>query len=70
MPFRLGAGDAEGSRTHYLAGPGTHCGNWQGLLLAKNKVGRTKKKVLYPMGSFGWSLASGSTSQLLRGAAF
>jgi hypothetical protein len=30
---------AEGSRTHYLAGSGAHCGNWQGLLLVKNKVG-------------------------------
>jgi hypothetical protein len=30
---------AEGSRTHYLAGSGTHCGNCKGLLLVKNKVG-------------------------------
>jgi hypothetical protein len=30
---------AEGSRTHYLAGPETHCGNWQKFWLVKNKVG-------------------------------
>jgi hypothetical protein len=30
---------AEGSRTQYLAGPETHCGNWQKFWLVKNKVG-------------------------------
>ena len=31
---------AEGSRTHYLAGPETHCGNWQTFWQVKNKVGQ------------------------------
>jgi hypothetical protein len=40
MLLRLRAGHAKGSRTHYLAGSGTHCGNWQGLSLVKTKAGR------------------------------
>jgi hypothetical protein len=39
MLLQLRAGNAKGSRTHYLAGWGGHFGNRQELWLVKNKVG-------------------------------
>jgi hypothetical protein len=43
MLLQLREEHAEGSRTRHLAGPETHCGNWQKLWLVKNKVGRPQR---------------------------
>ena len=40
IPWELREEHAEGSRTHYLAGPGTHWINQQKFWRVKNKVGR------------------------------
>jgi hypothetical protein len=43
--LQLRAGHTEGSRTHYLAGSGVPCGNLQGVLLVKNKLGHYRQSI-------------------------
>jgi hypothetical protein len=45
MPWELRAGHTEGSRTHYLAGWGGHCGNRQKFWLVKNKAGPLRASI-------------------------
>jgi hypothetical protein len=61
--LQLRAGHTEGSRTHYLAGSGVPCGNLQGVLLVKNKLGHYRQSIcpLLPLvlSAGWWPLATG-----------